>query len=100
MSTVGFGSLSPQLFIFTASPILPEETEIHGWLLPASDDTPHNSCGMIGIGKYQLLVIAGSNAIVNRGTQKFRALYCRMLSGNFFSIAIKKGWRLMLTFYD
>jgi hypothetical protein len=67
-------SLSPQLFIFTASPILPEETEIHGWLLPASDDTPHNSCGMIGIGKDQLLVIAGSNAIVNRGTQKFRAL--------------------------
>ena len=59
---------------FTASPILPEETETHGWLLPANDDTPHNSCGSIGIGKGQLLVIVGSNALVNRGTQKFQAL--------------------------
>jgi hypothetical protein len=45
-----------------APPILPSETESHGWLMPANEPTPPNGCTAMGaIPADALLVIAGTN---------------------------------------
>jgi hypothetical protein len=58
------------MIYLVAPPILPEETETHGWLLPANDPTPTSYCGEMG----GLTVIAGQNAFVSTMSGKFVAL--------------------------
>jgi hypothetical protein len=57
---------------FFLPPMLPKETDTHGWMIPANDTTPANACA----GKVQgnaLLVIFGTNAI-RSGKDDFVAL--------------------------
>ena len=44
-----------------APPIMPEETETHGWLFPANEKTPSNACGNT-VPSNALLFLFGSNA--------------------------------------
>lgn len=50
------------IIYFNAAPLLPEETETHGWLLPAHDPTPPNGCESYPAPNNALLFIAGTNA--------------------------------------
>ena len=49
---------------FVAPPILPEETEHHGWLLPADKPTPPNGCDGERIPPNTMMFLLGHHAIV------------------------------------
>jgi hypothetical protein len=48
------------LYLF-APPILPDETEIHGWLFPATEPSPANACDLMQKPQNALLFVLGSN---------------------------------------
>lgn len=50
------------IILRVAHPVLLEETESHGWLLPANDSTPPNGCDRDPIPADAVLFIAGTNA--------------------------------------
>lgn len=79
-------------------PTLPEETEFHGWLLPANEATPPNACdkkkdgpiwashGMGTPPPGALLFLAGSNAAWTTSTGKSTVLQV----GNCVSISVER----------
>ena len=61
--------------LFLAPPILPEESETHGWLLPGHGDTPQNGCTKRGaVPPDALLFVAGTNAVWTIGQGRSRVL--------------------------
>lgn len=53
------------IIYYVAPPILPDETETHGWLLPAREPTPPNVCdGASGVQGTPLTFIAGNIAFL------------------------------------
>ncbi len=56
------------IFVYAPAPIpfLPPETEIHGWITPANDPTPHNGCGT-AVPADGLLMVFGTNGVIGTG---------------------------------
>jgi hypothetical protein len=58
------------IIYFVAPPILPEETETHGWLLPANEPTPPNGCDSMAPPKEAILFLFGSNGVWSTSNEK------------------------------
>lgn len=58
--TVFLAALAAVIY-FWAGPVLPKETETHGWLIPKNDPTPPNGCSMMQMPANALLFLAGTN---------------------------------------
>jgi hypothetical protein len=58
------------LVYFVSPPILPEETETHGWLLPANAPTPENGCDQMPRPTGALLFVAGTNGALPESPDK------------------------------
>lgn len=58
------------LVYFVSPPILLEETETHGWLLPANAPTPENGCDQMPRPTGALLFIAGTNGALTESPDK------------------------------
>ena len=55
------------VIFFAAPPISLQETEFHGWLVPADDPTPETACGEGSSAKGTMLVLLGKSAALYRG---------------------------------
>jgi hypothetical protein len=59
---------------FIVPPVLPDETDIHGWLLPAREATPVNACGGEPRPKDAILFVFGTNGAWTIGNEKLNVL--------------------------
>jgi len=87
------------LITFAAQPYfpppLPQETGNHGWLIPANDPTPPNSCTNIGVPVTQaaLTIILGDGAAIWTIDIQEMAEHCQCLNlagGNFCQLLLRQ----------
>jgi hypothetical protein len=63
------------VILLAAPPVVPEETEYHGWLVPANDPTPPNKCIKQKTNQANtLLMLFGGTGVFMNGDQRFEVL--------------------------
>jgi len=70
------------IIYYVAPPILPVETDIHGWLLPANGESPHE-CLKTPIPDTALLLLFGTNAVWTLSKEKVTVIQvstCALMS--------------------